>query len=448
MTDDEIREIAKQGTERRNLELKGKILWDNYKFKLVKSIIAMANLKGGGTILLGIDEDKRDIVGIDTGELKFFHHDRIKPFANDYANPPVDFDIEIKTIDDKFVIEIIVKEFEFTPIICAKQKNPHLYEGDIYIRPNKKIEARKIQKSYEMRELVDLAVDKEILKLEHRIKAIINQPGQNIWEERKDSMEQYKNELQNSKQDAITKIKSYGYWEFSLLPLNYRQNRFRFVSELREIMRNNFVYSHKKRGWPFALYHPYEIKDYDNHISLNYTTNNLIEEWKLFRSGQFIYHRTMWEDINREYLEVGKQPVSISSQEKSPVDLYLEYKYSIQLISEALLFFRRITKKYYSNEDLQIAIILHKCEGRQLFHYKEDKDMNRTYRSLSPNIEFSEDFTYNKIQEDYDKIAKDILKYIFECFQWTQDFTENTIISIQNELYRDIEISPNYTEWM
>lgn len=102
-------------TENKNLELK-----KEYNDSLLKTISAFSNYEGG-TILIGVDDDK-NIVGIDDIiEVKLMIENKI----NDTIVPRPNYKINILEIKNKNVIEITVN---------PEDNTPYLYKGIAYQR--------------------------------------------------------------------------------------------------------------------------------------------------------------------------------------------------------------------------------------------------------------------------------------------------------------------------
>lgn len=158
--------------EQRNCEFKSANKWDGeFKHKIVRAILCMANKKNGGSIIIGVDEDKVkglfSINGLDEDTSKEYKHDEIKQYVNDrYADPPVELLVQ-KIQDDstgKFLINIHVSEFESIPISCKKDYPNILQTGKIYSRSFSKEECTANLSSEELREIIQLAIKKGVKK--------------------------------------------------------------------------------------------------------------------------------------------------------------------------------------------------------------------------------------------------------------------------------------------
>lgn len=159
------------GREERYLEYKRSMIWtgnDTTKVKIAKAMMAMANLRNGGVIVVGMQETTRGVwvpEVMTPMQVSSFTQDDVAQWVNDYATPAVQFSIEPFTLNGNQFVIIQVQEFDTSPVICRKQKiagGETLEAGAIYYRSNRKIESAPISTDEDTRELIGLAVDKGI----------------------------------------------------------------------------------------------------------------------------------------------------------------------------------------------------------------------------------------------------------------------------------------------
>jgi predicted HTH transcriptional regulator len=172
MNQQDIRQYIEAGSENRNLEYKTSVSWEDsdIKRKLVKSILGMANTKDGGTIVIGMEEQKNKSYlakGIsEKHKLTFNNKEEIKEFVSNYADPYVEFDVTIEEYDGNSFVFINIAEFNELPVMCKKPYPEILRRGAIYIRSKRgKPETIEVPTEVEMREIIEMAVDKGNIKL-------------------------------------------------------------------------------------------------------------------------------------------------------------------------------------------------------------------------------------------------------------------------------------------
>jgi hypothetical protein len=195
--------IYEYENETHHLEYKESVNWKdtNKKEEIIQTIMAMSNIRDGGVIVVGVKEviteqgKKYERKGMLDEHFYSFDEDRVRETVRQYAEPFVILNLTKKIYDRfKFVI-ITVKEFDEMPVICRKSgKSDNLQVGQIYIRPKSgSVSTRKVQTYSEMKELVELAVMKQVRKYmqitsmmpteeQQAEKLYNNELGSNLWE--------------------------------------------------------------------------------------------------------------------------------------------------------------------------------------------------------------------------------------------------------------------------
>lgn len=156
----------------RSQELKGSMNWNNQqtKFKITNSILAMSNIRNGGIIIFGANEMKDktyDPVGLDLSDFQSFDIDNIPDHIGKYASPYATFRLEKIDNGNKRFIVISIQEFDEFPVICKKayymDDKPELQVGDICTRTrNTKPQSSKITSFLDMKDIIDLAIEKGV----------------------------------------------------------------------------------------------------------------------------------------------------------------------------------------------------------------------------------------------------------------------------------------------
>lgn len=173
MSESIFSKLVNYPNEERNLEFKESVSWqDNrVKAKITKSILAMANLRDGGWIVSGKQEhpDRTfELIGMSLSDFDSFDSDIMKTFVKEYADPYVDFSVKKIEQEGKRFVLIQVKEFDVIPIICKKDWGDILHRGQIYTRSRGKPESVAVPSQSEMREIMDMAIEKGIRRFYQR----------------------------------------------------------------------------------------------------------------------------------------------------------------------------------------------------------------------------------------------------------------------------------------
>jgi len=164
--DNRIISLLEYGRESRNIEFKRSYNWNNrkHKAKIVKTIMAMSNIRDGGYLIFGVDENNGQYtpVGMPQNEYDLINSDNVLAFVNSFADPYVEIDIYKGEYQNKLFVVIEVKEFREYPVVCKKNWEYGLYQGVIYTRARRMPETVPVPSQSEMREIINIAVEKGI----------------------------------------------------------------------------------------------------------------------------------------------------------------------------------------------------------------------------------------------------------------------------------------------
>lgn len=162
---DPFREKLERKKEGRHLEYKESHPWEGgFRGKLIKEILGMANTRDGGTIIIGVSETDDGFVpdGMEPNHLDTYDEDQIKDKVATRADPFVQFTLSKHKIEGNTFLSVDVEEFEEIPVICRKSFCDILEEPKLYIRSRRKPETIEVPSQTEMRELLQMAIDKGI----------------------------------------------------------------------------------------------------------------------------------------------------------------------------------------------------------------------------------------------------------------------------------------------
>jgi predicted HTH transcriptional regulator len=175
----EINDLVKYPNEERYLEFKGPIHWAGViQVKITKSVMAMANLRDGGWIIIGKEEQPDrtfKAVGLSQEESDSFDPDDIKAFVYAHVEPPVTFEVIKKEVDSKKFVILKIDGFSEIPIICKKgcgdlkAQGDVIHAGKVYVRSKGKPESIPVPSDAEMREIIEIAVDRGVSSFVERL---------------------------------------------------------------------------------------------------------------------------------------------------------------------------------------------------------------------------------------------------------------------------------------
>ena len=164
--------------ESKSVDFKESAPWEDLKWQLIRTSLAMGNLRDGGIIVIGASErgDTWDLTGILNDHLSTYDVDDVIDVINKYASPPIKIEIVMVTYrNNNTFLALQVHEFTDSPFVCKKNgpdNNKRLRAGDVFVRPAGKPRTTRAISADEMQDLLELAAEKrarKILEVAHRI---------------------------------------------------------------------------------------------------------------------------------------------------------------------------------------------------------------------------------------------------------------------------------------
>ncbi|MFN8535840.1 MAG: putative DNA binding domain-containing protein [Dehalococcoidia bacterium] len=175
MTRDELERFLEYIRETEDVELKapGRLegRTDPLVGQVIRAMLAMANHRGGGDIIIGIEEraGRFEATGLDRGDAETWRLDRLSDRVARHADPSIDFDIRQHEIAGRLYVNIAVSEFRDVPVLAREEFRDSaqrllIRRGATYLRPRRKPESIEPQTSADLRDLLDLAVAKAVAR--------------------------------------------------------------------------------------------------------------------------------------------------------------------------------------------------------------------------------------------------------------------------------------------
>ena len=83
--------------ETQGIDFKESASWNTLRWRLVRTLLAMGNLRDGGIIVIGASErgDTWDLTGITSEDLATYDVDVIIDTVNKYSSPPISIDMGV-----------------------------------------------------------------------------------------------------------------------------------------------------------------------------------------------------------------------------------------------------------------------------------------------------------------------------------------------------------------
>jgi predicted HTH transcriptional regulator len=166
---DRVRAALDTCVESQGLEFKESAELQALQLKLVKTAMAMANLRDGGLIIIGVGQRTGtwERTGIRDEDLATYDVDDLSDAINRYASPPVAVDLVLVLHESARFLTIQVREFRETPVVCKRDGGPGsgLKQGFVYLRPAGTARTSEVRTADEMHDLLDLAAEKRARRI-------------------------------------------------------------------------------------------------------------------------------------------------------------------------------------------------------------------------------------------------------------------------------------------
>jgi hypothetical protein len=371
---------------------------------LGRDILAMSNVRNGGTIVIGINEEGNSFVrkGVCEANKHSYKIDIMKDQLLKYADPAVDFSVSFPQDSNGLdYVVITVYPFKEVPTICKKELDKELKPNTIYYRnTDRRIESAAISNSNDLRDLVELAA---IRLMQRRRDWGYILPDQNL--------EIFKNEIETIiETPLIGKIRSRGYIETQIIP-NKPEN----ISSLSKCLKYikdaqvSFYWSLPwipVNGTGQGTLHPAD-GSYEGESDLGAR----LEFWRFFESGQFYMLNSIVEDWYAE------DPLRQSWTDVVP-GKYLSLITSIvHYITQLFAFLERLALQGLYKEGVQVSITYIGTKERELYI-----DSSKRINFITPKItkadkiQLKGNFTYEEITQDNLKLANAIILKALDYF--------------------------------
>ena len=176
MTDETFAQIMELGHESSGVEFKGPGSLSDGRLvaQVVKAVLGMANRRDGGSIVIGVQDDETALtpVGVSSNDLRSWTYDDVADQIARYADPAVSFELNIKEYEGNRYVVFEVSEFSDIPVLCKRAFDNVLRDGACYVRTRRKPETTEIPTQTEMRDLLDLAIEKGVRQFLERVERV------------------------------------------------------------------------------------------------------------------------------------------------------------------------------------------------------------------------------------------------------------------------------------
>lgn len=184
-------EALKLGAESPGIEFKSTAPFKKLRYAIARAAQGLSNTRDGGFIIIGVKQRKGippELQGVTDSIKEEYDPEVVRDTVNKYASPPIETQTVVVEHDGKTYITIAIPPFTRTPTVCrlatpqGVDKEDEMRPGDVFIRPQDKIETRRVHSGAEMDELLQIALGRRVSEifgaLPDALQSFLTHPGQ------------------------------------------------------------------------------------------------------------------------------------------------------------------------------------------------------------------------------------------------------------------------------
>jgi excisionase family DNA binding protein len=386
------------GREERNLEYKQSMGWGTAetKAKLTKSVLAMSNLRDGGLIIIGVSrqsDDSYEAEGMAKSDFDSFVQDHIAAHINEFADPYVDLVLIKHALDDGRLFCILeVAEFAELPVVCKRDGVEKLRRGATYIRSRRMNETVEVPSQVEMREILDLAIEKRgrafytqasRLNFQQPVQTDDASAGRYVAERKTVTVT-----------DILTRVWARPHWRIWIYPKPFMDARFKDLEHCKQFIYRNAVRYLSLMDYPYVNSAAIEEDTSGHWIAGEAELAKHLERWALFRSGQFTHNRAL-----PEIKQLGKN---------------LHFLEVIRVASQVFEFATRMAHEGVLSPEADIVVAVHEVDGFGLVV----PDFGGNYHGRTKVISVAKKVNPAELEARNREVALDTALDIYRGFGW------------------------------
>ncbi|WP_027497651.1 RNA-binding domain-containing protein [Rhodococcus sp. JG-3] len=426
--------------ETRAFEVKGPGDFNDksYVAKIARAAMAMGNLTDGGVVCLGIDDNRmRDMMpGLEpTQAADWSNYDNVSAALAKYSDPPVTFQRDQYTLSNGVIVVVLdVSEFDRVPHVCRKTFPEVLQNGFTYVRPRGKPESVTVPSSSDMRDLLEIAINKGVREFVRRAGAaglalsptpLKQDTDQAAYENERSQAWPPHTPHRGSTTDANGGFfGSSGYTDIALRPGNYDNKRLS-PERLDSTLIDHVV---RLRGWPVPMVDQRDPIDRHSAWIAQDITAQIVEHeeaWRLFTSAQFLHRRALATDLNPD------NPILAAThpQATGAVAVWDVLLYMVEIAE-----FGARWATTLECDSLTFEIALRNVSGRQLISGDRKREIPSNLIITSNEVPASHTITTTKLLTDPRSTGVDLAQSILR--QFGANIPNQVLLDYQAEIFR------------
>lgn len=434
---DELSRFIEAAGESANIDAKGPMEWEGGEASagLTKDILALANCRDGGVIIIGKAESepgKFVLTGLSEPQAASFETTKVATWVNNHCSPPVNLVCYRQDHQRRQFVVIAVSEFHDVPVICTKQyeipssgKSPKvlLKKGTVYVRtPN--AESAPLSTVEEMRHLIGLATTKRADQMLTMFQAMMKgrpllaeKPHEELFEaERKEVLAALDSELDGQV--------NHGAWTLICHPTHYQPNRWEETDTLRKAIEKSVV--RVREAFPPTTYsthvREWGICDCQFGIAFGLTRSGFFMSVRLFRENAYTF-KNPWQTIH------GQPNPDI------PAGQWLDFRNNLSVVVEFFMFLSRFADNFEVGEEVVYEVSASPLASRCLASADSNINLDPTEPCRAATFHRSKVVPVETLRASWGDECANTLASFFELFphshisketlvKWVEKFRE------------------------
>jgi hypothetical protein len=419
---DELARFIEAAGESANIDAKGPMGWDGGEesARLTKDILALANSRDGGVIVIGKDEPddgKFVLTGLTEPEAGSFEATKVATWVNNHCSPPVNLVCHRQEHQGRLFVVVAVTEFHDVPVICTKDYTvagkPQKYllrKGAVYVR-TANAESAPLSTVEEMRGLIGLATAKRADQMLAMFQAMLK--GRPLLEAKPDEdlFRAERQEVQAALDSEFGDQANLGGWTFLCHPVRHQAAQWEETDTLKKVIQRSVV--RVRQEFP-PISHGMHVREW------GICNRHDKDAFGLTRSGLFLSTR-LFQENNVAF----KNPWQPSPD--IPAGQWLDFKLNLSLVIEFFMFLSWFAESFEVGEEVVYELTALPLTGRRLASVDPNINLDPTQPCRANTFRRCKVVTVEALRASWDEACAKTLFAFFELFPGTSISTETLV---------------------